>query len=497
MSSKRTALGHGPPQADGLAPAEALSEYAEPGDDGFRQTLSNLQIQMIAIGGAVGVGLFLGLGERLRTAGPGLVFSYLVVSVVVYLLMRALGELVVYRPTTGAFVSYAREFVGPRFAHLTGWIYVTLGSLAAVAETAAVAVYAGYWFPDLPGWVPSVLALCLIAGSNLLTARAFGFIEVAASSVKIAAIVLFLAAGVLVIAFGDAAGVRNEASVTHLWADGGLFPNGVWPAVIVMQAVVFSYSAIEIAGISAGEAKDPGGAMPKAIRSVVLRIGVFYLGSIVVLSMLLPTRRYSGAESPFVTALGSLGIPYLGGIMNFVVLTAAISGVNATLYASVRMLRNLAANGTAPRAAARMTKNGVPVGALLGIGTFCLAGLLLIFFAGAGNAFEITLHACAVCILFGWVAIFVSHLGFRREVAAGRIAPVAFRMPGAPWTDWLCLAALAAVFAAMVFDFSQPTWYYSLFAAVALLVVHNLTYEIATRRRTPHDSADGAPAEPR
>jgi L-asparagine permease len=270
-------------------------------------------------------------------------------------------------------VSYAREFVGNRFAHLTGWIYVTLGSLAGVAEIAAIAVYVNYWLPDMPSWAPSLIALLVIVGSNLLTARAFGVIEFGASSVKVAAILLFLAAGLIIVALAGTSAIEHEASVAHLWTNGGLFPNGTWQAVIAMQGVVFSYSAIEIVGISAGESKNPATAMPRAIRSVIVRIGVFYLGSIAVLCMLLPTQRYSGEESPFVTALASLDVPYLGGVMNFVVLTAALSGVNATLYAVVRLLRNLAANGSAPKATVRITRKGVPIGGLLSIGA-CYLG---------------------------------------------------------------------------------------------------------------------------
>jgi L-asparagine permease len=469
----------------------------ERGDVGYRHTLSNLQIQMIAIGGAVGVGLFLGLGARLNTAGPGLLLSYLVVSVVVYLMMRALGEMVLYRPTTGAFVSYAREFVGNRFAHLTGWIYVTLGSLAGIAEIAAIAVYVNYWLPDMPGWAPSLVALLVIVGSNLLTARAFGIIEFGASSVKVAAILLFLAAGVVIVTLAGTSAIENDASVSNLWSGGGLFPNGTWQAVIAMQGVVFSYSAIEIVGISAGESKDPEKSMPKAIRSVIVRIGIFYLGSIVVLCMLLPTQSYSGDESPFVTALASLDVPGLGGVMNFVVLTAALSGVNATLYAVVRLLRNLAANGSAPAATAMITRRGVPIGGLLSIGAFYLVGVLLIHLAGASEAFEIALSACAVFVLFGWIAIFVSHLGFRRQVKAGRISLPSFRMPGAPYTDWICLVALVAMFLWLVFDQRNPHWWHGLIAAVALLVVHNLTFEVAKRRVAGHGLPDVAPGHAR
>jgi L-asparagine permease len=202
--------------------------------------------------------------------------------------------------------------------------------------------------------------------------------------------------------------------------------------------------------------------------------------------MLLPTSAYSGDESPFVTALGSLDVPYLAGGMNFVVLTAAISGVNATLYAASRLLHDLAASGSAPKATVVMSRRGVPVGALVSIGGFFLAGVLLIYFTGAAHTFEVALAAAAVFILFGWIAIFVAHLGFRRQVEAGHVAPVGFRMPGSPYTDYACLGVLVLLFVSMVFDFRNPTWYYSLIAAVVLLVGHNLTYEIVKRNVVSH-----------
>ena len=233
-------VGSEPGPRDGDSPIDsATSTYVERGDVGYRQSLSSLQMQMIAIGGAVGVGLFLGLGEQLRAVGPGLVLSYAVVGVLVYLLMRALGEMSVYRPTTGAFVSYAREFVGPRFAHLTGWLYVTVAVLVGIAEISAVGVYTAYWFPDSPEWLSPLVALCLVFGSNVLTVRAFGLIESAAAAIKVVAIVLFLATGLLVVFFGGPFGWESEAGVTNLW-EGGFLPHGVLPAIIVMQVVVFS-----------------------------------------------------------------------------------------------------------------------------------------------------------------------------------------------------------------------------------------------------------------
>ncbi|RLZ04044.1 amino acid permease [Kocuria tytonicola] len=473
------------PQAPATGP---MPVYQERGDQGYKKSLGNFQIQMIGIGGAIGVGLFLGIGGRLAAAGPALIVSYLVVSTVVYLLMRALGELVIHRPTTGAWVSYAREFVGDRFAFMTGWIYVALSAVAGVGEIAALAVYVQFWWPEIPGWIPSLVAAMVIVGCNLLSVKLYGFIETWAAAIKVLAILLFLAAGIILVVAGDIFHAPTAASVSNLWNQ-GFAPQGVLVLVVVMTGVVFSFSAIEIVGVSAGEAKDPEKSMPKAINSVVLRIAIFYIGSILVLSMLLPTDQYSGEQSPFVTALSSLNIPALAGIMNFVVLTAAVSGVNATLYACVRLLRNLAAHRQAPEVMSKVSERGVPSGALVCIFGFDLLGIALIYVLGASDAFEVVLSACSVFVLFGWISIFVSHLGYRRQVSRGLLPGVHFKMPGAPVTNWVCLVFLSVLSLYIMFDLSNPHWYYSLLAGVLILVATNIGYEFSKR----HVAKNGLP----
>ncbi|CAM3006819.1 amino acid permease [Saccharomonospora xinjiangensis] len=471
------------------AGAATPSPYEERGEIGYRKELSSLQLQMIAFGGAVGVGLFLGLGEPLNAVGPGLVISYLVVGVLVYLLIRALGEMTVYRPATGGFVSYAREFVGPRFAHLTGWIYVTVALLVGIAEISAVGVYTAYWFPGAPAWLSPLVAMALVFGTNVLTVRAFGLVESVAAAIKVIAVLLFLVGGTLVVVFGGSA--TPDANVANLW-EGGFLPHGVWPVVLVMQAVVFSFSAVEVTATAAGEAKDAAESMPKVVRGVVFRLGLFYIGSVLVLAMLLPTGRYSADESPFVTALASLGVPHVGGIMNAVVLSASLSGVNVALYATVRLLRNLAAHGSAPKATVRINSRGVPAGALTFTAVVYLGGVLLILFADAGAIFSLALGAASVGILLGWMSIFVSHLRFRARVRDGLIAGAGFRMPGSPYTDWCCLAVLAVIFGSLVLD--SGTSYAGLIATVAMIVVHGATYEIARRRVARNGLPDVTPA---
>jgi L-asparagine permease len=473
--------GSQPPATASVPEAAEPAVYVERGDDGYRKTMSNFQIQMISIGGAIGTGLFLGLGSRLNAAGPALLLAYAATGAVAYLLMRAIGELVMHRPTTGSFVSWAREFFGDRLAHLTGWIMVILGSLLGIVEVAAVSVYVEYWWPQIPAWIPALVAWFLIVGSNLFSARMFGFIEVGASSIKVIAILLFIGAGLLLIFFGGPMGLPTEASVTNLFSD-GFFTNGVLVVALVSQGVVFSYSGVELSAVAAGEARDARKVMPKAIRSIVFRIVVFYIGSVLVLSMLLPTGQYSGEESPFVTALAAFDVPWLGSVMNFVVLTAAISGINATLYATVRALRTLAANGEAPAFADKMNRRGVPVGALAAIGSFYFLGVLMTAVFGGVSVFEVALGACAVCILVLWITIFACQLRLRRRQDAGELPAVAFRMPGAPLTSWIGIAALGAVFLSMVVPGTSETWWMSLAGTAVLLGCITAGYEINRRR---------------
>jgi L-asparagine permease len=472
-------------------PVEGSGTYVEQADAGYHKTMSNFQIQMISIGGAVGTGLFLGLGSRLNAAGPALVLAYAATGAVAYLLMRAIGELVMHRPTTGSFVSWSREFFGDRLAHLTGWIMVVLGSLLGIVEVAAVAIYVQYWWPDVPAWIPALVAWFLIVASNLFSARTFGFIEVGASSIKVAAILLFIGAGLLLVFFGGPLGLQSQASVSNLFSE-GFFTNGVLVVALVSQGVVFSYSGIELSAVAAGEASEPRKVMPKAIRSIVFRILVFYIGSVLVLSMLRPTSEYSGAVSPFVTALSGYNLPWLGSAMNFVVLTAAISGINATLYATVRALRTLAANGEAPAFANKMTRRGVPAGALSGIAGFYFIGVLMTAFFGGVSVFELALGACAVCILILWITIFACQIKLRSHQDAGRLPAVEFRMPGAPVTAWIGILALGAVFLSMVVPGSCATWWMSLAGTGLLLAGITAGYQINRRRRATADRIQAA-----
>jgi len=443
-------------------------KVADPSDEGYTRSLSRRQMQMLAMGGAIGVGLFLGAGGRLHSSGPALMLAYAAAGIIAFLLMRALGELVMYRPTSGSFVSYAREFFGPRTAYVSGWMYMLNWGMTGIAELSAVAVYVAYWWPALPHWVAALVALAIVASINLVSVRVFGEFEFWASVLKVTALCVFLAVGLGLVLTGTHLG-KDRAGPAQLFDHGGFIPQGVWPVVLVLNGVIFAYSAIEIIGIAAGESDDPQRVIPRAIKAIVLRISIFYVGSVLLLAMLLPYTAFSSTESPFVTVFARLGVPGIGGVMNFVVLTAAMSSCNSGLYSIGRIMRTLAMEGDAPSFAARMSKQNVPYGGILMTAAFYLLGVLLNF-AFPGQAFEIALNMASVGILWTWGTIFACQLRFRAAAKRGEVPEPTFRMPGSPYTSWIGLIFLALVFVLIGFDHPVGTWTVALTPVVGVLL---------------------------
>ncbi|MFD9705883.1 amino acid permease [Lentzea sp. NPDC059081] len=404
---------------------------------------------MIAIGGAIGVGLFLGAGGRLATAGPSLILSYALCGLAAFFVMRALGELVLHRPVAGSFVEYAREFIGPWAGFTSGWMYWVNWAMTGIAEITAVAIYMHKWFPDLPQWITALVALVVLIAVNMLSVKLFGELEFWFSVVKVTALVVFLVVGTgLVIGAADIGG--TTASVSNTLGHGGLFPAGFGVALMTLQAVVFAYSAIELVGIAAGETKDPEKIMPRAINGVVYRIAVFYVGSVLLLTMLLPWDHFTGTESPFVTVFSALGIPAVGDIMNAVVLTAALSSCNSGLYSTGRILRSLAQKGEAPAFTGRMNSRHVPAGGILFTGAAYLFGVILNYIVPK-EAFDIAIAVASLGVVSTWATLIVCQLRLRKKALAGEVVRPSYRMPGAPYTSYGTLAFLGLVIGQMAF----------------------------------------------
>lgn len=442
---------HHPAEPQEPAAADGFSLFDE-GDEGYHKSLSNRQVQMIAIGGAIGVGLFMGAGGRLAKAGPSLVLAYAVCGVIAYLLMRALGELVMHRPSSGSFVSYAREFYGSKWAYVAGWMYMVNWMTSGIAEITAIAQYVNKWLPQLPQWIPAFIALAVVLAINLTSVKAFGEFEFWASLLKVLALVTFIVVGVGLVAMrtevvpGHPAGLGNLVD-----GPGGFFPHGLLPLVMVMQGVIFAYATIELVGTAAGETENPREVIPKAIRAVIFRIAFFYVGSVLLLGCLVPYTTYHAGESPFVTVFSRLGQSWIGDAMNVIVLTAALSSCNSGLYSTGRVLKSLAAEGEAPAFTGRMNKHHVPYGGILLTASVYALGVVLNYFV-PDRAFELALNMAAIGIVWTWGTIFACQIALRKKINAGQLPATTFPMPGAPFTSWLGLVALGLILVTMWFD---------------------------------------------
>mgnify|MGYP000849234735 CR=1 FL=1 len=446
------------------------------GDAGYNKSLKNRHLQMIAIGGSIGTGLFMGAGGRLKEGGAGLVFAYAICGIFAFLMVRALGELAIRRPSSGAFVSYAREFLGEKGAYITGWFFFLDWSVTVMADITAVALYLHYWknLQVIPQWAFALIALVLVFILNMLNVKMFGEAEFWFALIKVAAIVSFMVAAIVAIVLGLHTGTTSTgeaitASAHNIVGNGGFFPEG-FPIVFALTlGVVFAFGGTEMVGVAAGEAKDAEKILPKAINSMILRIFVFYVGSVMLLALVLPYTSYSKTESPFVTFFSGIGVPYAGDIIQVVVLTAALSSLNAGLYATGRTLRSMAVAGEAPRVAAGLNKHQVPAGGIIMTAALGLLGVVLNAYL-PGDAFDIVMNLAGIGIAGTWGAILVTHLAFLRQVDEGKEVRPAYRMPGAPWTNYAALAFFTVVVASNLTD-PAGRWTLALFAVVLVMMV--------------------------
>ena len=443
---------------------------ADADDEGYAKGLKPRQVQMIAIGGAIGTGLFLGAGGRLQSAGPALALVYLVCGVFSYLILRALGELVMHRPTSGSFVSYAREFLGERASFAAGWLYFMNWAMTGIVDITAVALYMRYWsaFSDTPQWVFALAALGIVGLTNMVAVKWFGELEFWFSLIKVGALVAFLLTGAVLLGVGHPV-AGHAPGYTLVTEGGGIFPHGVLPAIIIVQGVVFAYAGIELIGTAAGEAQDAADTLPRAINGVIYRIALFYVGSVTLLVLLMPSSAYKDGVSPFVTFFQALGVPGIGTAMNVVVLTAALSSLNSGLYATGRVLRALASTGAAPAFVGRMNAQKVPYGGILVTLAVYLLGVGLNYVVPS-KVFEVVLNIAAVGVVSSWSFIVVCQMRLRASIGRGENEPVAFRMPFAPVTAWLTLGFLALVVVLTALDYPDGTFTVAAVPVVAMLL---------------------------
>lgn len=462
-------------------------------EEGYERGLGSRQVQMIAIGGAIGVGLFMGAGANIAKAGPSIILMYALAGVIIFFIMRALGELLLYRPVSGSFAEYAREFLGPFFGYVTGWTYWLLWVVTGMAELTAAAIYIHFWFPSIPQWVSALVFLVVLFGVNLISVKIFGEVEFWFSMVKVTAIIgmIVVGLGVLTLGFSEAG---DTAAPSNLWSHGGFFPNGIGDSLMTLQGVMFAYIAVELVGITAGESEDPEKTLPKAINTLPWRIIVFYVGALLVILSVVKWTEFSAGESPFVHAFSVIGIPFAAGIVNFVVLTAALSSCNSGMYSTGRMLRDLASNSEAPGIFGKLNSRKTPaVGVTLS--AFLMGIGVILNYTVPDKVFLYVTSVATAAGIWAWAMILISHILYRRAVVAGRLPASSFPAPGGSVFSWVALVFLAGVTGMIAYDkdarislYVGAVW--AVFLVIGWFVLKSRTPAVTDAERTPEFAKD-------
>ncbi|WP_433122654.1 amino acid permease [Arthrobacter koreensis] len=415
----------------------------------LKRGLSLRHIRFIALGSAIGTGLFYGSSETIQAAGPAVLIAYIIAGCAVFLVMRALGEMAVRHPVAGSFSQYAGRYLGPRMGFLTGWTFAFEMMIVAIADMTAVSMYMGLWFPDTPGWVWMIAAMLLIGGLNLMRVSVFGEMEFWFTLVKVSTIIAMIAGGLYLIVFGVSTG-GYEPGVNHLVDHGGFAPFGVWGIVMSLGIVVFSFGGIETLGVTAGETGDPQRAIPKAVNTVPVRILLFYVLSLGVMLCLFPWDRIGSEGSPFVQVFAGIGIPFAEHLINAVVLTAALSAMNSIFYAASRTMYGLAEQGHAPRGFTNVSRYGVPVWPVAIIMASLIAGLGLFLWIPE-QLFLVVASTATFATIFTWSSILLSHHRMRRQMRRDGTPSAGFAFPGWPALNYVVLGFMALVTVILAF----------------------------------------------
>ncbi|WP_436897349.1 amino acid permease [Acinetobacter gyllenbergii] len=406
--------------------------------------LSNRHIQLIALGGAIGTGLFLGISQSIKLAGPSVILGYAIAGLIAFLMMRQLGEMVVQEPVSGSFSHFAYKYWGSFAGFMSGWNYWVLNVLVCMAELTAIGLYIQYWWPEIPTWVSALAFFILINGINLLHVKFFGEMEFWFSIIKILAILAMIGFGSYLLATGTAG---PQAGISNLWALGGFFPFGVEGLVMAMAVIIFAFGGIELFGITAAEARDPDKTLPKAVNQIIYRILIFYIATLFILFALFPWNQMAQGGSPFVMVFASLDSQGVATMLNFVILTAAVSVYNGTSYCSSRMLLGLAQQGNAPKFLKKINKRGIPTNAVY-VSAFVTVLCVLLNYAFPEKAFGLLMMLVVAAIVINWVVISWTHLKFRKAMQAQGLT-TKFPSIAYPFSNYLCIVFMLSILVVM------------------------------------------------
>ena len=432
----------------------------------LKRDLKNRHVQLIAIGGTIGTGLFLGSGKAISLAGPSIILAYLIVGTALFFVMRALGELLLSKGGYSSFTEFATEYLGDWAGYVTGWTYWFCWVMTAMADIIAVGIYTQYWF-DIPQWAPAIICLIALLVLNLLTVKLFGELEFWFALIKIITIVALIVIGIILLVIGFETD-SGKVAVSNLWEHGGLFPNGAFGFLMAFQMVVFAFVGVELVGVSAAETSNPQKNIPSAINKIPLRILLFYVGALFVILTINPWNTLNAASSPFVQVFAFVGIPIAAGLINFVVLTSAASAGNSGLFSTSRMLFSLGRNKQAPKAFGKLNKNHVPQNGLILSAIVVSIGALLSYLMPE-NAFNVVTTISAICFIWVWSIILISHIIYKKRHPDLHQKSI-FKAPLTPFINYAVLAFFGFLLVVMAISeetrtalLLTPVWFAALF----------------------------------
>ncbi|PTE53407.1 amino acid permease, partial [Staphylococcus epidermidis] len=435
----------------------------------LQRELNNRHIQLIAIGGAIGTGLFLGSGQTISLTGPSLLFTYMLIGIVLFAFMRALGELLLSNSKFNSFVDIANEYLGPFGGFVIGWTYWVCWIVSSMSDLTAMGQYFAYWYPQVPHWLTVLFIVLLLISFNLLGARLFGELEFWFSIVKVVTIITMVIVG-LVLIFLSFKTEYGHASFGNLIHHGGMFPHGAAGFLMSFQIAVYSFIGIELIGVTAGETKNPEKTIPQAINNVPIRILLFYIGGLLVIMSVIPWFKVDPDSSPFVKLFTLIGVPFAAGIVNFVVLTAAASATNSGIYSNSRILFGLAKQGLGPKVLTKTNSNGVPyLSMLVSSITLLIAALLNFVFPDAIKLFIYVTTLSTVLFLVVWGMIIVSYIAYVKKNPEQHQSS-AFKLWGGKIIAYIVLSFFIFIFILLFFSkdtrvaiFISPLWFIFLF----------------------------------
>lgn len=411
----------------------------------LKRGLSARHIRFMALGSAIGTGLFYGSADAIKMAGPSVLLAYIIGGIAAYIIMRALGEMSVHNPAASSFTRYAQDNLGPLAGYITGWTYCFEILIVAIADVTAFGIYMGIWFPTVPHWIWGLSVVLIICAINLMHVKVFGELEFWFSFFKVATIIIMIVAGIGIIVWGIGHG-GQATGIHNLWSNGGFFSNGWLGMIMSLQMVMFAYGGIEIIGITAGEAKDPQKSIPRAINSVPLRILVFYVGTLFVIMSIYPWNLVGTEGSPFVMTFQHMGITAAAGILNFVVITASLSAINSDVFGVGRMLHGMAEQGSAPKMLTKTSRHGIPWVTVMVMACALLLGVYLNYIMPE-NVFLVIASLATFATVWVWIMILLSQIAFRRRLSPEEVKALKFPVPGGIATTVVGLVFLTFIIA--------------------------------------------------